>query len=282
MPSSDFDPADRGTQSTLRQIAERAARAGGTVARRHFHTDLNVRLKADRSEVTQADDAAQAAVIASIRCQRPADAFVTEETLALPPGDPPAPAPANDVPCWAIDPIDGTRNYVRGIPLYTCSVAAMFGGVPVAGAIYDPQHDVLYSASAIEGLFLDETPAPPRAVAPPDFAHSLRPLVAIPSTPAGAVAGLVYGGLGRWVCRNLGSTALHLALVAVGELDAMLADNSRLWDIAAGWVLVTAAGGKVTSPTGAPLFPLNVQTYADQELPIVAASAAVYEHILRP
>jgi myo-inositol-1(or 4)-monophosphatase len=279
-PLAGFDPADRAAQSALRRIAEEAARAGGAVARRYFRTDLTVRLKADRSEVTDADDAAQAAVIAAIRSHRLSDAFVTEETLALPAGAPPAPAPTDDVLCWAIDPIDGTRNHVRGIPLYVCSVAAMFAGTPLAGAVYDPERDALYSASAIEGLFINGQPAAPRPVAMPESGRRLRPLVAIPSTPRGVIAELVHAGLGHWVCRNLGSTALHLAMVAAGELDAMLADNSRLWDVAAGWVLVTAAGGRMTSPAGVPLFPLDVRTCVDHELPTLAASATVHDDIL--
>jgi fructose-1,6-bisphosphatase/inositol monophosphatase family enzyme len=88
--------------------------------------------------------------------------------------------------------------------------------------------------------------------------------------------------LEHFVCRSLGSTGLHLALVASGQLDAMLADNPRLWDLAAGWVLVTASGGKMTALTGAALFPLDVAAYAGQELPTLAAGAALYGLLLKP
>lgn len=277
MPSTPTDPARRVAHSTLRRIAESAARAGGLVARRLFGTRLDVRLKPDRSEVTDADEAAQAAVVAAIRARRSLDAFLTEETLT----SLRVARPTNARLCWVIDPIDGTRNFVRGIPLYTCSVAVMLDGTPLAGAVYDPHRDVLYSASITEGLFVGRRPARSRRPCR-GAVRRLRPLVAIPSTPSGAVADLVRAGFGRWVCRNLGSTALHLAFVATGGLDAMLTDNARLWDIAAGWVLVAAAGGRMTSPAGRPLFPLDVQAYTNQKLPTLAASASVYEQLRRP
>ncbi len=265
--------------AALRLLAEEAARTGGQVARGYFGADVTIRLKEDRSEVSAADEAAQAAIVACIRALRPRDAFIAEETLHLPADQPP---PANDVLCWVIDPIDGTRNFVRGIPAYVCSVAVMHGGMPVAGAVYDVPHDVLVSASRQEGLFVGGIARPPgpgsrgRArQAPP------RPVVAIPSAPAGPIAARAHAWLDRYICRNLGTTAMHLALVATGELDGALSDNCRLWDIAAGCLLIAAAGGIVTDPAGAPLFPLDVGTYQAGKLPLLAARADLHAQLLR-
>jgi myo-inositol-1(or 4)-monophosphatase len=262
----------------LCRLAEQAARVGGAVARGYFRTDLNIRFKADRSEVSEADEAAQAAVMQCIHAPRPHDAFIGEEAVAGPhAGD--APAATNDHFCWVIDPIDGTRNFVRGIPCYACSVAVMFGGFPLAGAIYDVERDVLYSAIRGGPLLVNGNPArPPSGEA--EKSGRLRLVVGIPSRAVGPLAKLSHDWLSRYVCRNLGSTALHMAMVATGELDGMLADTPRLWDVAAGWVLIESAGGRVVGPDGAPLFPLDVGGYRGTQTAFRAARASAASVLL--
>jgi myo-inositol-1(or 4)-monophosphatase len=267
----------------LRLLAEQAARIGGAIAHDHFGRRPAVRLKADRSEVTVADEAAQRAVIAFLHEARPADAYIGEETLVAPParggrGKRAAlPPPANDRVCWVIDPIDGTRNFVRGVPLYVCCVAAMFGGKPIAGAIYHAAQDELYSASAAEGLFINGVASSAGARAARRRAIGRRdPVVGIPSMRKKRFYDLVHTWIDRFVVRNFGSTALHLAWVASGQLDGSLIIDCKLWDIAAGWIIVTRSGGRMTSPTGAPLFPIDVAGYQSAEMPTLAASRAAY------
>jgi myo-inositol-1(or 4)-monophosphatase len=279
MPPAQPPPDDPELPAALRRIAEQAARIGGQVARSYFGRVSAARLKPDRSEVCEADDAAQAAILAAIRAQRPEDAFIAEETVQLAGGASLPPA-ANDRVCWVIDPLDGTRNFLRGIPFYACSVAAMLGGRPVSGAIYDPVRDLLYSGSAAEGVLIDGTCAADHPLAGCPRAPNPKPIVGIPSSPAGHAATIVQRWLDRFVCRSLGSTALQTAWVATGQLDAALSDNARLWDIAAGALLVTASGGAISSPQGAPLFPLDVGRYAGEELPALAIRAGWREHQL--
>ncbi len=265
------------SQNALRMLAERAARAAGTVARKFFGTDYEIRLKHDRSEVSDADEAAQVAAVAMIREERPQDAFITEETLHFA-GDPP-PTPSNDMVTWVIDPIDGTRNFVRHIPEYATSVAAMYGGRPRAGAVYHVERDLLYSASLGEGLFVNghQVAGPKTLAYPPDKPRKL--VVGLPSNPYGPIAKLAHRWLDNFVCRNFGSTALHLAFVAHGELDAMTADNPKLWDVAAGAVMLEIVGARLTDPDGAAVFPLDVATYAGTNLPIIAARSDVFEQV---
>jgi myo-inositol-1(or 4)-monophosphatase len=273
MPAAAFDAADPVTLEPLRMLAEGAARVGGQVARQYFGTGMEVWLKADRSEVSRADEAAQAAVIAHLRAARPDDAFVAEEQLTLSP--PPPPPPSADRLCWVIDPIDGTRNFIRGIPLYACSVAAMIGGHSVAGAVYDAPRDMLYSAARGGGLLIDGRLQLARAGgAVRARGVNPKPVVAIPSSPTALTAANAHAWLDRFVCRGLGCTALHMAWVASGELEAMLADNPRLWDIAAGALLIAEAGGRVTSITGTPLFPFDVARYGGEPLPTIASADA--------
>ncbi len=267
-------PLDAAALTALRRLAETAARAGGTVARSFFARALRVRLKTDHSEVSEADEAAQVEVIRRIRAARPQDALIAEESLPREVLDG-APPPDNGRITWAIDPLDGTRNFVRGIPLYACSIAALHAGRPVAGAVYDPPRDMLWSADCAAGLFRDEQPCPPAGPPAGVQGQSLKPVVGLPSNPTPALLPLVEQWLAHCICRNLGSTALHLALVSTGELDAMFADNPRLWDLAAGAVLVAAAGGELITPDGRPLFPLDVAAYQRGELPAIAVMPAV-------
>jgi myo-inositol-1(or 4)-monophosphatase len=272
MSPPDLDPAEANALRSLRELAEQAARAGGTVARQSFGKPTTVRLKADRSEVSQVDEAAQRAVIDCIRAQRPDDGFVAEETLVEPEGR--RRPPENEGVCWVIDPLDGTRNYIRGIPLYACSVGVMLHGFPIAGAIYVPPGKRLFSASRAEGFFEDGRPIAPRGRSPAP-GRSPKPIIAIPSSFGGdREKAILDSWLGRVVVRNLGVASLHLALVAAGPFDAALMSDSRLWDIAAGWLLIDTIGGVMTTLAGQPVFPLDVAEYRGEALPGVAARDA--------
>jgi len=293
----------------LRALAESAARTGGQTARRAFGRPLRVRLKDDLSEVTEIDIAAERAIVAHIRSRRAGDMFLSEEAgRAAPAGDPGAapapdragtppaagapprdssPDPQSPIPgpqsvCWVIDPLDGTRNYVRQLPFFACSVAALWGGAPVAAAVFDPLHDVMYSAAQGAGLSVNG-----RRTLPAEAGHQVtragRPalLVAVPSTLGPAIRHLVQQAVERHVLRNLGSTALHLALVATGQLDAAILGNSRLWDVAAGVLLVVEAGRVATLPDGRPIFPVELASYAGQEIPVLAGSPTAHARLLR-
>lgn len=258
-------------RSALRALAERAARAGGAVARDMFDTDLQVSLKPDGSEVSDADRAAQDAIINVLRQSRPDDCFIAEEaseqTLRATGGP--------DAVYWAIDPIDGTRNYVRGIPYFTCSVGALIGGTPVAGAVFDPLRDCMYAAAVGEGMFVNGRR---RTVRDGDE----RTLVgAIPSKRHKQVSQLVHTWVDRLVVRNTGSTALHLAMVAAGQLDAALASNAALWDIAAGFALIVAAGGVATLPDGRPIFPVEPSNAATLATDVLAAGPRTHARLIR-
>lgn len=279
MPSAAWNDNDVSACRALRALAEQAARAGGAVAQHHFGRDIRVQLKKDRSEVSEADLAAQAAIVTLVRAQRPDDAFITEEVLDVTAYAPPLPPPNNQCVCWVIDPIDGTRNFVRRLPHYSCSVGVMYGGQPIAGAIYDPVRDILYSAAAGDVLHVDgQAIAEPLKRRPAGL--NPRLVVGMPSLPVGPPAAMAHRWMDCFVGRNFGSTALHLAMVAAGQLDAMLADNAKLWDIAAGAALLASARARLATPSGDPVFPLDVATYRGTDLPILAATAQAFEQAL--
>lgn len=254
----------------LGRIAERAARAAGEVARSMFDARLTVERKADGTEVTAADRAAQSAAVELIRRERPerlGDGFVAEEALDTEPAGP-------GRVCWVIDPIDGTRNYVRGIPCYSASVAAMIDGLPVAGAVFDPSADQLVAGAVGRGVRYNGS------VVRVSDASGRRPLVAIPSTMTEAAQRMVAGLSPRAVLRNTGSTALHLALVAAGRFDAALIEEAHLWDVAAGWLMIREAGGVATTPAGAAVFPIPRSGGRAGELYCVAAGPRLHAALL--
>lgn len=278
----------------LRLLAEHAARAGGAVARAAFGRAQTVRLKADRSEVTDVDLAAEHAVVEYLVAQRPFDSFITEENvLAARAGgllEAGAAARADERGVgaarvhWVIDPIDGTRNFIRGIPCFACSVAAMVDGWPVAGAIFDPMQNRLYSADARGAAEVDGTVLRLRADDSPEQRASggrAKLLAAIPSMRHARSHPIVLRWINDLVIRNFGATTLHLTMIAAGQLDAALLATCKLWDIAAGWIIVTAAGGAMTTLEGGPIFPLELERYVDQELPSLAAHPAVHGRLLR-
>jgi myo-inositol-1(or 4)-monophosphatase len=275
--------------TALRRLAEEAARRGGSVARRAFGSQVSVQYKSDRSEVTHVDLAAERAVLDFLRRQRPRDAFLSEESH-------PAPGAGSAAAArlwWVVDPLDGTRNFARGIACFACSISAMADGVPIVGAIYDPLQEVLYSADQHAGSFVNDRPIQ-RANAAPDGAlqadagprpgDSLtrKPLIAIPGTNSATVRTMVRECLGDAVVRNFGSAALHLAMVATGQLDAALLSDCKLWDIAAGWLIVRGAGGLATRLDGGPRFPLDPGAYAGDDLSILAAAHPWHARLVAP
>lgn len=255
----------------LRVLAESAARLGGAVAMAAFGRPHAVRLKADRSEVTEFDLAAERAVVGLLRQHRPEDGFITEEHPAQ---------PSRTGVTWVVDPIDGTRNFVRGIPCFGCTVAAMMGGEPVAGAILDPVRQIMYSADAASGARCDGEPLRLGGPSPESRGGNPKLLVAIPSTRHARSHDIVLRWMDELVIRNFGAATTHLAMVAAGQLDATLLTNSKLWDIAAGWLLVKGAGGEMTTPEGSPIFPIDVGRYAGEETPALAASTLAHAQLI--
>lgn len=309
MCSGDLVRAEPQSLKALRELAESAARVGGALARESFGIPQKVKLKPDRSEVTEVDLAVERAIIAQLRARRPNDTFVGEEATEQPSqkarkprshqGKPKTETPATggasgEIPnrpssivnrqsvCWVIDPLDGTRNYIRGLPLFACSVAALREGEPVAGAVYDPMQDVMYSAARGQGTQVDgRSVSLADVTSRPRSGSKAKLIVGIPSAQRPATRELVLHALERHVVRNFGSAALHLALTAVGRLDVVVSGNSKLWDIAAGWLLVTEAGGVVTSPDGGPVFPMDLSRYAGEETPILAGNPAAHAQLIQ-
>ncbi|WP_431283396.1 inositol monophosphatase family protein [Humitalea sp. 24SJ18S-53] len=148
------------------------------------------------------------------------------------------PMPATDGLHWVLDPLDGSFNYFRGVPLYAVSLALCRGREPLLGAIYDPERDELFAGGAGLGLRVNGNlvaqPAPARQMLATGF-------------PAKTEVAVTLARLGDltadWTkIRMLGAAALSLAWVAAGRLDGYTESGIMWWDVAAGLALAQGAG----------------------------------------
>ena len=180
----------------LRRIACTLARLGHDTARRFFGEAVTSR-KADDTPVTQADLAAQAAILDVLAARFPAHAVLAEEELVHPQRH--AAIGSADL-CWVIDPLDGTRNFSRGVGVYATSVAVMDGSGPVAGAVFDATTGRVYSAARGEGAFLDERP-----LVLQDRAVDSDSVVMLSSFRRRAIPAAVRAWMDEYLYRNQGS-----------------------------------------------------------------------------
>jgi myo-inositol-1(or 4)-monophosphatase len=257
---------------TFVQIGSELARQGGRLARGRLGQAV-VSRKADRSLVTDVDCQVQQLIVSQLSERFPDHAMLAEEadqTLAS------RPDPADAEFCWVIDPLDGTRNYARGLPIFTTSIALLQAGSPIVGVTYDPMLDQLYSAMAGGGAWLGSN----RLQVADRPAHR-DSLITVPSGRNRPLP----AGVERWTkimtIRSLGSTALHMALIAAGLMDAELEVDSKLWDVAAGALLVSEAGGCVTGLKGEPLFPYPLAGYRGQDIAYLAAGPRLHAELLK-
>ncbi|MFM8495101.1 MAG: inositol monophosphatase family protein [Planctomycetia bacterium] len=254
------------------EVCEAAARAGGRVLA-EWRGRFGVTKKGQRDYVTEADFAAQREIRRIVLDAFPTHGFVGEEAL---PDAGPVAVPADGLR-WIVDPLDGTTNYVHGFPAYCVSVALARGDDLLVGAIYDPERDECFTARAGGGAFLNGGPIHAR-----DTTAALDALVAVSFPPhvsadSGAVADFLAVVPHVHSVRRTGSTAINLAYLACGRLDAFWVRRIASWDVAAGLLLVAEAGGAVGPFAGGPPGPVSL----DRPVFIAAASPILLEAVRR-
>ncbi len=228
----------------LNVMVQAAMKAGRSLARDFGEVqNLQVSLKGPGDYVSQADRKAEDVIFTELSRARPGYAFLMEERGAVPGED--------DQHRWLVDPLDGTTNFLHGIPLFSVSIALERQGQLVAGVIYNPAMDELYTAERGGGAYLND--------------RRLR--VAARNRLSDAVVGCGVPHLGRGHhgnflielrnvmgevagIRRMGSAALDLAYVAAGRMDGFWESNLSAWDIAAGILMVREAGGFVSDLGG--------------------------------
>ncbi|MDR0608667.1 MAG: inositol monophosphatase [Planctomycetaceae bacterium] len=257
--------------SSYSTVCESAARSAGEILRTMFGK-IHVRHKKNLFDlVTEADVAAQQVIEQTIFDHFPEHRFLGEETTAGPfTVMPAAPDKSGDSKyCWVVDPLDGTTNYVHGLPLFCTSIALLYEGEVICAVIYNPMSDEFYSAEKGQGVFLNGKPV---HVSSWETLGEALVSVSFPTMTKENDPDLRTFLKSISVCqaiRRTGSTALNLAFVAAGRLDASWSFQCHPWDMAAGTLLVREAGGIVTQPDGSPITfndPAPVCAVANQSL----------------
>jgi myo-inositol-1(or 4)-monophosphatase len=230
----------------LNVMVQAATKAGRSLARDFGEVqNLQVSLKGPGDYVSQADRKAEEVIYAELSRARPGYSFLMEERGAV--------AGDDDQHRWIVDPLDGTTNFLHGIPVFAISIALERQGQLVAGVIYNPAMDELYTAERGGGAFMND--------------RRLR--VAGRTKLADAVIGTGVPHLGRGHhgnylvelrnimgevsgIRRLGAAALDLAYVAAGRMDGFWEAGLSPWDVAAGVLMIREAGGFATDADGGP------------------------------
>lgn len=226
-----------------REVAVDAARAAGRLLRECYGQPQDIHHKGEIDLVTALDRQAEALIVARLRAAFPADAILAEEGGGT--------AGRTDHR-WLVDPLDGTSNYAHAYPVFCVSIACERAGRIILGVVYDPLRDELFLAEAGGGATLNGRPL--RVSTTDTLAQSLL-TTGFPYDRA-----LYPASLRRWetliwraqALRRDGSAALDLCYVAAGRSDGFWERPIQPWDVAAGLLLVTEAGGQVTSFAGGP------------------------------
>lgn len=255
-----------------RAFAEGLSRQAADISRSFGGGSIPVERKSDDSPVTEADTRIQRLVADAIRKRYPQHAFIGEERTD---GHEGRPAPGEAEYCWVVDPLDGTRNFAHGFPIWCTSMALMHGNAPVVGVVYEHLSSRLCSAVAGEGVYLNGQPT---RVA--DRAIHADTLIAIPSGRHQPILPIIKLWADRFNLRNVGSTALHMAYLATGAVDAVLCYECKIWDVAAGALLIAEAGGRCTNLTGGPLLSRKIAEYKGDNVPFFAATPAAFDELV--
>ena len=219
-----------------------AARAAADVVRHYYQSNVAVTIKADKTPVTEADVETEKVIRSILTARFPGHGFYGEETGRS----------ALDAEyLWLVDPIDGTKAFVREYPMFSTQIALMHRGRLVLGVSSAPAYGELAYAEAGVGAWLDDRPIRVSEVAAlEEAALSTGNLKTFATGPRWGAFGRLVGRLNR--IRGYGDF-LHYHLLAAGKVDAVLESDVNILDVAACAVIVEAAGGRVTDLEGGPL-----------------------------
>ena len=218
-----------------------AARAAGEIALHYFRTNLMVETKADHTPVTRADRECEAKIVEILSARFPEHGFLGEEL-----GERSGKSDAR----WIIDPIDGTKNFIRGIPFFATLIALEEAGEVTAGVMYAPAINALLYARKGQGAFADGRQVQVSGVA--DLSGAM----------------LIHGGLKDLKVRPCWQSFLRLvdatgrqrgfgdalghSVVICGQAEVALEPEIKPWDVAATKIIVTEAGGRYSDFAGSP------------------------------
>lgn len=225
------------------QVAKQAALTAGNFVFSERNRQHSLEVKGLNDIVTEVDKASEKCIIDIIRAHFPEDGIFAEETGIK---------TSSSSGRWIIDPIDGTENFVRGIPFYAVSIAyEQTPGEPELGVVYSPSTGELFSAVQGGKAFLGKNPIKVSDTSKPKHAISLvSPPFRLHKYTDDYFS--MYKKIFLKTCdvRNIGSAALHMCYIAAGRADGYFEYGVLPYDIAAGLVILTEAGGTYSSLSG--------------------------------
>src|ERR1700734_703626 len=231
--------------SALINVMIKAARRAGRSLKRDLGEieNLQVSLKGPANFVTMADRRAEEMLYDDLAKARPGYGFIGEEGGSRP-GD-------DKTHTWIVDPLDGTTNFLHGIPQFAISIGLQREGTIIAGVIYNPANDELYTAERGKGAFLNDQRIRVagrrklnECVIAWGWPHIGRGDHELSRAEMTEIQNRVAG------LRRFGAASLDMAFVAAGRLDGYWERNLQPWDMAAGQIMVLEAGGTVSGIAG--------------------------------
>jgi len=257
--------------SRLLETAVVAARLAGSRAMEELRY-TRATVKNDNELVTQADPICQKIIVDQIREVYPDHGFIAEEGAE---GKMMKLTPRSSDFWWVIDPIDGTNNFANGLLCFTVSIAAFYEGRPVVGVIFEPATDSMYMAA--EGMEAQLNGSRIQVCR-----QEIGPFTSFgidahcnPAQEPGIIEMFKQTRI-----RCLGSAALHLAYVAKGAMVGAICCSTKLWDLAAGTILIERAGGLVDPLDRDQLYPIDLHAYEGQKLAILTSAPQTRERLL--
>ncbi|MFO1432320.1 MAG: inositol monophosphatase family protein [Candidatus Competibacteraceae bacterium] len=247
--------------SQFLQTAIRAARAGEEIIRHYYRGDIGVRLKTDQTPVTVADIETEKAIKTILQTTFPEHGFYGEET---------GQNRADAEYVWLVDPIDGTKSFVRQYPFFSSQIALRRGERFIVGVSNAPLFGELAYAELGGGAFLNDRPVHVSAIQELSAATlsfgNIKTLATGRSWPA---LGVLIGQLNR--TRGYGDF-YHYHLLAAGKIEVVIESDINILDVAALSLLIQEAGGRVTDLQGRPL---NLESTT-----ILASNGYLHEPVL--
>lgn len=229
---------------SIREVALRAAKKAGQILKKGLEGKVTISYKGDRNLVTNIDHLSEEAVVALITQRFPDHQILAEEGH-----DRTEPSPFR----WIIDPLDGTTNYSHRFPFFCVSIGVEIKGKVHLGVVFDPLRNELFFAERGKGAFLNEKPIGVSSVARvrksllvTGFAYDIR------TDPINNFNHFINFSMKAQGVRRTGSAALDLCYVASGRFDGFWERKLHPWDTAAGSLLLTEAGGKLSDFAGKP------------------------------
>jgi myo-inositol-1(or 4)-monophosphatase len=224
----------------MKFFAINTAKEAGKIIMEYFHKDKGERPKAQHDMVTVVDKKVEHLITARIKEKFPAHNYIGEEFGS---------SKIKSDYTWYIDPLDGTMNYLMGVPLFCVSLGLTYKSDPVLAVVYNPYTKELFTAEKGKGAFLNDIK------------------ISVSQTKELDKAMLVTGYflrkdtldffktykklmLAAHTTRNLGSCVMALCYVAAGRVDAFVKNNANPWDTVAGAIILEEAGGKLTDFSG--------------------------------